>query len=71
MSIVDNTLRRLQGMITVNGMTSSEVRRAFMKQVKDQTADPAVVSSVVVGLELALDILKEEIDNERKGRERG
>lgn len=71
MSIVDNTLRRLQGMIKVNGMTSPEVRRAFMKQVKDQTADPAVVSSVVVGLELALDILKEEIDNERERRERG
>ena len=68
---MDNTLKRLQGMITANGMTSSEVRRAFMKQVRDQTADPAVVSSVAVGLELALDILKEEIDNERERRERG
>jgi hypothetical protein len=68
---VDNTLKRLQGMIQTNGMTSPEVRRAFMNQVKSRTADPAVVSSVVVGLELALDILNEEITNDRERRERG
>lgn len=68
---MDNTLKRLQGMIQTNGMTSPEVRRAFMNQVKSRTADPAVVSSVVVGLELALDILNEEITNDRERRERG
>ena len=58
-------------MIDTNGTTSPEVRRAFMRQVKERTADPAVISSVVVGLELALDILNEEISNERSRRERG
>lgn len=68
---MDNTLKRLQGMIQTNGMTSPEVRRAFINQVQSNTADPAVISSVVVGLELALDILNEEIRNDRERRERG
>jgi hypothetical protein len=58
-------------MVGPTGTTSPEVRRAFMHQVVNKTADSAVLVSVAVGLELALDILKEEIANEQQRREGG
>ena len=58
-------------MVGPAGTTSPEVRRAFMQQVENKTADSAVIVSVAVGLELALDILKEEIANEQQRREGG
>jgi len=58
-------------MVGPAGTTSPEVRRAFMQQVENKTADSAVIVSVAVGLELALDILKEEIANEQQRRKGG
>jgi len=45
---------------------SPEVRRAFIKQLEENTADPAVATSVSVGLELALEILTEETQHARQ-----
>lgn len=45
---------------------SPEVRRAFYKQLEGNTADPAVVMSVSVGMELVLDIMEEEIQHARQ-----
>jgi hypothetical protein len=64
---VEDTITRSRGMIG-NAAISPEVRRAFYKQLEDNTADPAVIASVSVGMELVLDILQEEMQH---ARERG
>lgn len=46
------------------GSTPPDVLRVVKKMIQDGTAEPAVIKSVVVGLELALDIMKQEADNE-------
>lgn len=48
--------------------TPPEVLRAVRKMIQDGTAEPAIIKSVAVGLELALDIIKEEADNEAPRR---
>jgi hypothetical protein len=64
---VDATIERIRGMVGKDTV-SPEVRRSFYNQIKSQSADPAVVMSVAVGMEMALDILAEEI---QRARERG
>lgn len=65
MKAMENSIARIRGMIGQKSITP-EVRRAFIKQLEANTADPAVVASVSVGLELALDILSEEIQHARQ-----
>lgn len=65
MKFVDKTIERVRGMMGVKTI-SPEVRRAFYKQLEGNTADPAVVMSVSVGMELVLDILEEEIQHARQ-----
>ncbi len=67
MKFVDATIERIRGMVGKDTV-SPEVRRSFYNQIKSQSADPAVVMSVAVGMEMALDILAEEI---QRARERG
>lgn len=64
---MDATIERIRGMVGKDTV-SPEVRRSFYNQIKSQSADPAVVMSVAVGMEMALDILAEEI---QRARERG
>jgi hypothetical protein len=46
----------------VGGYSSApEVRASFLDQLRRGVADPAATRSVMVGLELALDIMKEEL----------
>ena len=47
--------------------TPPDVLSAVRKMIHDGTAEPAIVKSVVVGLELALDIIKEEANRESSG----
>jgi hypothetical protein len=62
---MENTIERTRGMMGGRTITP-EVRRAFYKQLEENTADPAVVMSVSVGMELVLDILQEEIQHARQ-----
>ena len=47
--------------------TPPAVLQVVRKMIQDGTAEPAVVKSVLVGLELALDIIKEEANRESTG----
>lgn len=65
MKAMENSIARIKGMIGPKSV-SPEVRRAFIKQLEENTADPAVATSVSVGLELALEILTEETQHARQ-----
>jgi hypothetical protein len=41
--------------------SAPQVRASFLDQLRRGVADPATARSVIVGLELALDIMKEEL----------
>jgi hypothetical protein len=47
--------------------TPADVRKVVYKMLQDGTAEPAVIKSVAVGLEMALDILAEEATRESSG----
>lgn len=48
--------------------TAPEVRSVVLRMVEQGTAEPAMIKSVAVGLELALDIMKREANNESPGK---
>lgn len=47
--------------------TSPDVLRSVQKMIQEGTIEPAIARSVAVGLQMALDILKEEATNESPG----
>lgn len=57
---------RIASMVGGN-TTPPAVLQVVRRMIQDGTAEPAVVKSVLVGLELALDIIKEEANRESTG----
>lgn len=66
LSDVEQIMKQISSLV---GEYSSapEVRAAFLDQLRRGVADQAAARSVIVGLELALDIMKEELDVKTRG----
>ena len=67
---MSDVVRRVSDRISLmvkGASTPADVRKAVYKMIENGTAEPAVIKSVAVGLELALDILAEEATRESTG----
>lgn len=60
---MENVVSRINKMI--GNPSTPPMRRTVLRMMGEQMIDPAVASSVKMGLELALDIIEEEFYSER------